>query len=158
MAQRLKIGELARRTGVSVDTIRHYERVGLLPQTARSTGGYRLFPPSTEQRVLLIRHAVALGFSLVQLKGFLRVRQTGGAPCLDVRATAARILEGVEQQIASLTQSRDALRALLGDWDDRLAGTPSGRPAYLLEALAASPERTRRRPVANLRRPGLRRA
>jgi hypothetical protein len=99
-----------------------------------------------------------LGFSLVQLKGSLHVRQAGGAPCLDVRATAARILAGVEQQIADLTQSRDALRALLGDWDDRLAGTPSGRLAHLLEALAASPARTRRSPVANLRRPGVRRA
>jgi DNA-binding transcriptional MerR regulator len=157
MTQRLKIGELARRTGVSVDTIRHYERVGLLPQTARSTGGYRLFPPSTEQGVLLIRHAVALGFSLAQLKGFLRVRQAGGAVFRRTSHLSTNS-RGVEQQIADLTQSRDALRALLGDWDDRLAGTPSGRPAHLLEALAASPERTRRRPVGNLRRPGLRRA
>jgi DNA-binding transcriptional MerR regulator len=158
MTQRLKIGELAKRTGVSADTIRHYERLGLLPQTLRSDGGYRLFAPSSVGRVLLIRHAVRVGFSLVQLKEFLGVRQAGGAPCLDVRGAAARILERVEGQIAELTESRDALRALLGSWDDRLARTPSGRPAHLLEALATPPERTSRRPVSNLRRTGGRRA
>jgi DNA-binding transcriptional MerR regulator len=156
MMQRLKIGELAKRSGVSADTIRHYERLGLLPQTSRSKSGYRLFAPSTVERVLLIRHAVRLGFSLVQLKEFLGVRQAGGAPCLNVRGTAARILEGVEQQIAELTNNRDALRALLRSWDDRLAHTPTGRPAHLLEALATSPARMRRRPVSNLRHPGRR--
>jgi DNA-binding transcriptional MerR regulator len=158
MTPRLKIGELARRAGVSVDTIRHYERLGLLPQTPRSKGGYRLFPPETVERVLLIRHAVRVGFSLVQLKAFLGVRQAGGAPCLDVRGAAARILETVEHQIADLTESRDALRALLRDWDGRLARTPGGRPAHLLEALATGPRHVRHRPIANLRRPGQRRA
>src|SRR5690606_25533132 len=130
----------AKRTGVSVDTVRHYERLGLLPQTARSEGGYRLFPPSAVERVLLVRHAVRVGFSLTQLREFLTDRHAGGAPCLDVRRAAAGILERVERQIADLTASRDALQSLLRSWDERLARTPGGRPAHLLETLTASSE------------------
>jgi DNA-binding transcriptional MerR regulator len=158
MTDRLRIGDLAKGTGVSADTIRHYERLGLLPHTTRSKGGYRLFSRSAVDRVLLIRHAVRVGFSLLQLKEFLRVRQAGGAPCLDVRGAAARILDGVEQQIAELTEGRDALRTLLRSWDDRLAHTPRGRPAHLLDALATPPELLRHRPVSNLKRPHRRRA
>ena len=152
MSEFFRIGQLAERAGVSADTIRHYDRLGLLPKTSRSSGGYRLFPPSVVQRVLLIRDAVRVGFSLDQLATFLRAREAGGAPCHDVRATAARILEAVDTQIADLTTRRDALRAMLEDWDHRLAETPPNRPAHLLEALTVEAAGAVRRKSANLKR------
>jgi predicted site-specific integrase-resolvase len=66
MSELLRIGQLAERAGVSADTIRHYDRLGLLPKTSRSAGGYRLFPPAVVQRVLLIRDAVRVGSGRVR--------------------------------------------------------------------------------------------
>ena len=66
-----RIGVLAQQTGVSVDTIRHYERLGLLPKAARTNAGYRQYPPSAVERVRLVRHALPFGFSLRELAGFL---------------------------------------------------------------------------------------
>jgi DNA-binding transcriptional MerR regulator len=152
MKEPFRIGEVAERAGVSADTIRHYDRLGLLPRTSRSAGGYRLFPPSAVQRVQLIRAAVGVGFSLGQLATFLRRREAGGVPCHDVRATAEHILDGLDVQIGELTTRRDALRAMLDDWDRRLATTPPARPAHLLDALAAEAAPAARRKTANLKR------
>ena len=131
----LQIGELAERTGVSVDTIRHYERLSLLPKAARTTAGYRQYPPSAVDRVRLVRHALRFGFSLRDVAGFLRVRASGGTPCRDVRAAAERILTAVDQRIADLTAARKAMVQTLRSWDRRLARTPANRPARLLESL-----------------------
>jgi MerR family mercuric resistance operon transcriptional regulator len=148
----LRIGALARHTGVSADTIRHYERLGLLGKVPRTNGGYRLFPPSAIDRVQLIQRAVRVGFSLRQLGTFLRVRQAGGAPCHNVRDAAVRILEALDRQPADLTATRIAIRAMLDDWNDRLARTPSSQPAHLLDSLGAV-ERSGRSTTSNLRRP-----
>lgn len=118
----------------------------------RSSGGYRLFPAAVVQRVLLIRDAVRVGFSLRQLATFLRAREAGGAPCHDVRATAVHILDAVDTQIADLTARRDALRAMLNDWDHRLAETPPDRPAHLLDSLPVDVAGAVRRRGANLER------
>jgi len=151
MSEVLRIGQLAERTGVSVDTIRHYERLGLLPKATRSTAGYRQFPPSTVDRVRLVRHALRFGFSLSDVAGFLRVRASGGTPCRDVRAAAERILTAVDQRIAELTAVRKDMSRTLRDWDRRLARTPANRPAHLLEALEAETDRLPTRlPIRNL--------
>src|SRR5471032_1150708 len=102
----LRIGELARRTGVSADTIRHYERLGLLPTAARTRAGYRQYSPSIVERVQLVRHGVRFGFTLRELATFLRVRVGGGRPCGDVRAAGGRILAAVNLQIAELNATR----------------------------------------------------
>ena len=143
----LRIGQLAEQTGTSPDSIRHYERLGLLPAPARTEGGYRLFPPAARDRVLLIRGAVRVGFSLRQLATFLREREAGYAPCRRVRAAAEQILAGVDQQIAELQTSRDMLRGMLRQWDARLAKTPPNQPARLLDSLSAPTRRAG--PAAN---------
>jgi DNA-binding transcriptional MerR regulator len=132
MTEVLQIGELAERTGVSVDTIRHYERLGLLPKAARTNAGYRQYAPSAVVRVRLVRHALRFGFSLRDVAGFLRVRESGGRPCRDVRAAAERILTAVDQRIAELTAARKEMSRTLRDWDRRLAPytrKPAGTPA-----------------------------
>jgi DNA-binding transcriptional MerR regulator len=148
----LRIGQLASRTGVSPDTIRLYERMGLLQKTPRTSGGYRLFPTDSIERVRLIRDAVRVGFSLRQLSTFLKARRAGGAPCHDVRDAAADILEAIDKQIADLTSTREAIRAMLDDWDSRLAATSPGRPAHLLDSLGTTPALSTRGPASNLRR------
>jgi DNA-binding transcriptional MerR regulator len=148
----LRIGQLAEMTGTSADSIRHYERLGLLPAPGRTEGGYRLFPHAALDRVRLIRGAVRVGFSLRQLATFLQQREAGYAPCRRVRAAAAQILDGVDQQIAELQASRDMLRTMLRQWDAQLAKTPSNQPARLLDSLSASRPRVARASTTHLKR------
>jgi DNA-binding transcriptional MerR regulator len=138
---------VARATGVSTDTLRHYERKGLLPGVTRTAAGYRRYSAATVERVLLIQRALVVGFSLADLTRVLGVRDRGGAPCLSVRALVGERLEGLNRRIEELLALRDELRSLLDDWDGRLATTPKGQRAHLLETLGgrAIIEGTRRK-------------
>jgi len=131
----LKVGEIARRAGVSRDTVRYYEKLGLVPRAARTASGYRQYPESAVERIRVVRNASRFGFSLNELATFFRACARGSPPCRSVRAAGARLLGALEQQIAELTATRDATRATLRDWDDRLSRTPAGEPARLLEML-----------------------
>jgi DNA-binding transcriptional MerR regulator len=131
-------GELARAAGVSTDTLRHYERKGVLPVPHRSTNGYRVYPSEALERVRLVRRALGVGFTLDELARILRERGKGGTPCRQVRALAATKLAEVETRLSELLILRDELRATLTDWDRRLAKTDDGQRAGLLEALAQS--------------------
>jgi DNA-binding transcriptional MerR regulator len=133
----MSAGELAKATGVSTDTLRHYERKGVLPGPRRSANGYRQYPPEAPARVRLVRRALAVGFTLDELARVLSVRDRGAAPCREVRELAAAKLAEVEERLAQLIGLRDELRATLKEWDGRLAKMPDGRRAGLLEALAA---------------------
>ncbi|MBV8516333.1 MAG: heavy metal-responsive transcriptional regulator [Acidobacteria bacterium] len=131
----LLIGEVANAAGVSVDTIRHYERVGVLRDVARDASGYRRYPPHTVERVRMIRRALTLGFTLDELSRIFRQRAAGKPPCREVRALADRKLAEVEERIAALTTVRAALVDTLSSWDDRLRDTPDGAFANLFETL-----------------------
>jgi DNA-binding transcriptional MerR regulator len=137
----MRAGELARACGVSTDTLRHYERVGVLARPHRTRAGYRQYPAEALARVKLVRRALSLGFSLSELARILRTRERGGAPCREVRALAAEKLVEVERQLSDLTALRDHLRRLLVEWDERLGATPEGMRAGLLEALGDTPSR-----------------
>lgn len=137
--QTLRIGEIARRFGVSPDTLRHYERVGVLPPASRSAAGYREYPLSVLARLRVIRSALAAGFTLAELARAFRIRARGGAPCREVRRLAAEKLAEVEQTLAALAAQRDILRRLVADWDHRLAETPPDTAAGLLEMISLLP-------------------
>jgi MerR family transcriptional regulator, Zn(II)-responsive regulator of zntA len=147
--------DVARATGVSTDTLRHYERHGLLPAVTRTAAGYRRYSAAAVPRVLLIQRALVVGFSLAELKRVLGVRDTGGAPCASVRALVGARLEQLNGRIEELVALREELRALLQQWDLTLAKTPQGQPAHLLESLASQGaiERTRHARLASSRRP-----
>jgi DNA-binding transcriptional MerR regulator len=134
----VRAGELARAAGVSTDTLRHYERKGVLGAPRRSANGYREYPPDALARVLLVRRALAFGFTLDELARVLRTRERGGAPCREVRALAAGKLEEVESRLRELLALRGELRANLGEWDERLSGAAGGGRAGLLESLTES--------------------
>jgi len=128
-------GQLARLCGISTDTLRHYERVGVLPKAPRTRSGYRQYPAEAQVRVMAIRRALALGFSLAELARIFRVRERGGAPCREVRRLAEDKLAELDRRLTDLTALRDDLRTLLADWDRRLEATPEGTQARLLERL-----------------------
>ena len=137
--------ELARLAGVSTDTLRYYERRGLLPTAPRSPSGYRLFPPEALARVQLIRSALSIGFSVNDLAGIFRGRERGGAPCRRVRELAAEKLLALEARLRDLRSWRRTLRDTLAGWDSVLAKTPRHKPARLLEAFAATHPKCRTR-------------
>ena len=132
----LRSGELAREAGVSTDTLRHYERKGVLAAPQRSANGYRVYPASALERVRLVRRALCVGFTLDELASILRERDSGRAPCRQVRKMAAAKLASIEERLSEMLSVRDELKALLGDWDRRLTRTPEGQRAALLDALA----------------------
>jgi MerR family copper efflux transcriptional regulator len=138
----MRSGELARLTGVSTDTLRHYERVGLLAKPPRTDGGYRDYPSESLERVRLIRRALGVGFSLPELMTILKMRDGGQPPCGRVQAMAESKLQQVKQQIQDLITIRDQLDALLKEWKAKLARTRKGEPARLLEALPFDLTRT----------------
>ena len=84
----MRSGELATMATVSTDTLRHYERLGLLPKPARTLANYRDYPAQAVERLRIIRNALAVGFSLDEIGRILRVRDQGGAPCHEVRRMA----------------------------------------------------------------------
>ena len=81
----LQAGELARRTGVSKDALRFYERSGLLPRPERLPNNYRVYPSRAVERVLWIRRVLAAGFTVEELSRILAERERGGVPCRQVR-------------------------------------------------------------------------
>ena len=133
----LRSAELARESGLSTDTLRHYERKGLL-SAGRSANGYREYPPQSKDRVRVVQNALSVGFTLDELARILSVREQGGVPCRDVRMLAAAKLTALEEQIRALSVLQDELRAILRKWDARLARTGEGKQARLLDMLSAS--------------------
>ena len=127
---------VAQATGVSTDTLRHYERKGLLPGVTRTSAGYRRYSTATVDRVLLIQRALVVGFSLADLTRVLTQRDRGGAPCHAVRELVGRRLESLERRIEELVALREELRVLTAQWDIRLKQTTAGKPARLLDSLA----------------------
>jgi DNA-binding transcriptional MerR regulator len=132
--------EVARAAGVSTDTLRHYERQGLLPRVGRTPAGYRQYSAATVPRVLLIQRALVVGFSLADLKRVLTVRDRGGVPCLQVRELIDQRLHGLDRRIQDLLVLRDELRSILTEWDHRLSRTAAGERAHLLESLGSRPQ------------------
>lgn len=131
----MRIGEAAARAGVSCDTLRYYERQGLLPRPPRTSGGYRDYTESVVERVRFARNALRFGFTVKQVSAFLKSRESGRPPCREVRAAAERILVEMDRKIAELTAARADVQRTLGVWDERLAATPAGAPARLLDSI-----------------------
>ena len=105
----LKIGELARAADVGVETIRYYERRGLLARPPRRASGYRQYPPQAVHRVRFIRRAQALGFTLREIEELLALRVDDERSCADVRALARAKLEDIERRVDELQQMGRAL-------------------------------------------------
>lgn len=127
----LTTGRLARRAGVGIDTVRFYERRGLLPAPARTPAGYRVYGASAVERIRFIRRAKSLGFSLDEIATLLDLQDKGGRKSA-VKALAQRKISEIETRIDDLSRMRDVLRTLESDCSGRgkIAGCP------IIDALA----------------------
>ncbi len=114
MNTQLTIGQLARRADVGIDTIRFYERRGLLPAPERTASGYRLYAPATADRLQFIRRAKALGFSLEEITALLELQDKGGRKSQVKQLTNHKIAE-IDAKIDDLQKMRSVLHALNQD-------------------------------------------
>ena len=109
----LSIGQLAKATGTAVETVRYYEKIGLLPDPPRTEGNYRSYAPNDVARLSFIRRARDLGFALHQVRALLDLADDRQRPCAEVDALARRQLDQVERKIADLEALRAELSGLI---------------------------------------------
>ena len=109
----ITIGALSQRTGVNIETIRYYERIGLLPKPPRTGGNYRAYGAAELGRLSFIRRARDLGFPLDQVRALLSLSDDRGRDCATVDALARDHLTEVERKITDLTALRRELSALI---------------------------------------------
>jgi Hg(II)-responsive transcriptional regulator len=109
----LTIGALAKRAGVGVETVRFYERRGLVRRPARPGAGYRSYPEEAVARIRFIRNAQGLGFTLQEVKDLLALRVTAGTSCAAVRSRAAAKVADVKRRVGDLERIRAALEKLI---------------------------------------------
>ncbi|GAB4344520.1 MAG: helix-turn-helix domain-containing protein [Gammaproteobacteria bacterium] len=105
----LTIGPLSRCTGVHIETIRYYERIGLLKKPPRTPGGHRLYPDEARRRLHFIRRARELGFTLEQVRGLLRMVDGGHYSCSEIYELAQGHLREVREKIEALTRLEQVL-------------------------------------------------
>jgi MerR family copper efflux transcriptional regulator len=108
----LTIGHLAREAGVNLETVRYYERRGLLPKPPRSASGYRLFPSDATRRLRFIRRAQELGFSLKEIRELLSLRVSRTTTSRDIRTRTEAKIADIDAKIRSLGSMKKALRKL----------------------------------------------
>ncbi len=112
----MQIGQLARLAGVKPDTVRFYERAGLLPKPNRAANGYRAYDGRAAKQLGFIKQAQALGFSLEEVRRILRLQGKGSATCNCVLAMAEATLAELEIKISDTQKVADALRKNLVRW------------------------------------------
>ncbi len=127
----LSVGQLARTARVNVETVRYYERRGLLARPPRRASGYRVFPSSAVLVLRFVRTAQGLGFSLKEIKGLLSLRVQPGRRCEDVRQRAEHKVAEIDRKIRTLQAMNEALRRLMR----ACAGRGSVSECPILEAL-----------------------
>lgn len=108
----LTIGHLAQEVGINLETVRYYERRGLLPKPPRSASGYRLFPAEAARRLRFIRRAQELGFSLREIRELLSLRVSPGKTSQDIRKRAEAKITDIQSKIKSLEAMEKTLRKL----------------------------------------------
>ncbi|MXO76185.1 MerR family transcriptional regulator [Altererythrobacter aerius] len=109
----MKIGELSRATGTNVETIRYYERIGLLPEPERTGGNYRDYVPAHVERLSFIRHARGLGFDIADIRSLLNLGEEPDQDCGEADRIASGHLAAVERKIVQLEQLRSELGRMI---------------------------------------------
>lgn len=108
----LTIGHLAKETGINLETVRYYERRGLLPSPPRNVSGYRLYSPDAARRLRFIQRAKELGFSLREIKELLSLRVSPRSSRAEVRLRAEAKIADIQTKIRSLESIQKTLRKL----------------------------------------------
>ena len=128
-------GTLAKITGLSTDTLRHYEKLGLLGPVRRSQNGYREYPETTPERIETIQNALLMGLRLKDLGEIFAKADSDDPPCHQVLTLATNQLHRVELELERLTRLRKTLKSTLSHWQDLLAKAGPNQRAHLLKNL-----------------------
>lgn len=120
----LTIGKVARATAVNLQTVRYYERIGLVKPDARRESGYRLYTDEAILRIRFIKHAQELGFTLQEISALLRLRVGRPTRCEEVRTKAERRLEDIRKKIAHLRRMEQVLVELITSCRNRTTTDP----------------------------------
>lgn len=116
----LRIGEVAKQSGLSIKTVRYYEEINLLaPTVERSESGYRLFHPQVLNRLAFIKRAQSLGLSLSEIADILFTHDQGQLPCGEVKQHLETKLATIAQQIATLEMLQTELEGVLSGWQEQ---------------------------------------
>lgn len=127
-------GELAKQTGVNIETLRYYERRGILKAPPRTASGYRQYSEDTVVRIQFVKRCQDLGFSLQEITELLALRVDSATTCDDVRERAADKLANTEQKMLELQRIKAALQKMIASCDEK---EPTGE-CPILEALEQS--------------------
>lgn len=127
----ISIGALARQTGCNIETIRFYEKIGVLPKAARTEGGHRAYGPAQIERLVFIRRGRDLGFTLEEVRALLRLADERDRPCDEVKLVADQHLTEVRAKIADLRAMEAALAGLVEQCQ-----SGDGTDCPLIEALS----------------------
>lgn len=111
------IGALSRRTGCHIETIRYYERIGLMPEPARTAGGHRSYSGAHRRRLGFIRRCRELGFAIGEIRVLLGLVDGGDYTCGDVKAVADRHLDGIRRKMADLKRLERTLKSIAAACD-----------------------------------------
>jgi DNA-binding transcriptional MerR regulator len=131
----LKIGEVSKRSGISIEALRFYEKGGLLDNPARTESGYRVYGEEVLERLAFIKRAQALGFSLDEIKRIVEDARKGESPCDEVREIVRRRMEELDARLRELHLFRKELKHTLEEWDK--VGRAPGHICGLIEGSGA---------------------
>lgn len=109
------IGETSRRTGVNIETIRYYERIGVMPRPRRTEGGHRAYDDDQLKRLHFVRRGRELGFSLDEVRAMLRLVDDGALTCGEIHAMTVAHLADVKRKIADLRRLETVLEAMAAE-------------------------------------------
>lgn len=138
---KLTVSKLAEQVGTSTDTLRYYERIGLLPMAERSPSGYRLYAGEAVETVNFIKRAQRLGLRLEDIRELLQIRERGLCPCGHTRQLLERRVEHLEDEMRAMAMLRDDIRQMLDGQPG--AGNVSWQCSKELLQITSSPRRTK---------------
>ncbi len=127
----LKIGEVSKRSGIGIETLRFYEKQGLLRHATRTQGNYRLYSADALERLEFIKRAQMLGFTLAEIAQIIREKEAGKSPCVHVREIVRRKLAELDERLKEMRRYRNELAAALAEWDE--TGEEAGEVCGLIE-------------------------
>lgn len=130
-AASLKIGEVAKLSGIGIEALRFYERSGLLGRPGRTQSGYRVYGEAVLQRLDFIKRAQVLGFSLDEIKRIIADKQAGRSPCREVREIVRYRLKELDERMKEMRRYRRELGAALAQWEE--TGELDGHVCGLIE-------------------------
>lgn len=146
----LKIGEVAKQSGIGIEALRFYERSGLLGRPSRTESGYRLYDAGVLQRLDFIKRSQTLGFTLNEIKRIIEDKEAGKSPCHEVREIVRRRLDELDERLREMRKYRNELGAAFTKWEE--TGELDGHICGLIETTQIEHEDPSLRRLKNTKR------